>query len=72
MTCDAKDTSWNWVQLIRSEYLAMPGLSLTRAQAQRLWGLDPETCETLLDQMVLARFLRRTPNARYVRNDVSS
>ena len=67
-----EDTSWDWVQLIRSEYLEMPGLSLTRAQAQRLWGLDPKTCETLLDQMVSARFLRRTPDACYVRNDVGS
>ena len=25
---------------IRGEYLEMPGLKLTLAQAQRLWGLD--------------------------------
>ena len=50
----------------------MPGLSLTRAQAQRLWELDPETSETLMEQMLSARFLRRTPDACYVRNNVVS
>ena len=27
---------------VRSEYLEMPGLRLTRRQAQRLWGLDDD------------------------------
>lgn len=62
----------NWIQIMRSEYLEMPGLSLTKPQAQRLWGLDSETCETLINEMVSARFLRRTPADCYVRNDVSN
>ena len=65
------DTLRDWVQVIRSEYLEMPGLSLTKPQAQRLWGLDAETCDALIDQMVSARFLRRT-GACYVRNDVTN
>jgi DNA-binding IclR family transcriptional regulator len=60
----------DWLQLIRAEYLEMPGLSLTRQQAQRLWGLDPETCDALLDTMVETRFLRRTSHDLYVRTDV--
>ena len=33
---------------VRAEYAEMPGLSLTLAQAQRLWTADPATCaETL-------------------------
>jgi len=60
------------VHIIRSEYLEMPGLSLTKAQAQRLWGLDSQTCDALIDQMVSARFLRRTPGACYVRHDVGN
>ena len=34
-------------QLLRRicvEYLEMPGLQLTRPQAQRQWGLDDHTC----------------------------
>ena len=39
------------------EYLEMPGLQLTRTQAQRLWGLDEETCTQLLDFLVEIKFL---------------
>ena len=65
-------TLWDWVQVVRSEYLEMPGLSLTKPQAQRLWGLDAETCEALIDEMVSAKFLRRMPGDRYVRNNLNS
>jgi hypothetical protein len=52
--------------MIRSEYLEMPGLRLTRGQAQRLWGFDAVTCETLLERLVLTGFLCRTPKG-YIR-----
>jgi len=29
-----------WVRLVQSEYSEMPGLLLSRRQAQRLWNLD--------------------------------
>lgn len=35
---------------IRGEYSEMPGLSLTLAQAQRLWLLECSTCEALLER----------------------
>jgi hypothetical protein len=44
---------------ICSEYLEMPGLRLTHAQAQRLWGLDADTCAQSLDYLVEAKFLVR-------------
>jgi len=47
----------------------MPGLSLTVAQAQRLWGLDRTTCEALLETLVEASFLRRTRNGTFLRAD---
>jgi DNA-binding IclR family transcriptional regulator len=50
---------------IKAEYGEMPGLCLTAAQASRLWALDPLTCETALDALTSARFLRRTPDGRY-------
>lgn len=52
---------------IRSEYFEMPGLSLTLFQAQRLWGLSREECETLLEQLVLRRFLRQTHRGEFVK-----
>ncbi len=45
---------------IRGEFLEMPGLRLTPAQAERLWALDRPTCEHLLTALVDAHFLMRT------------
>ena len=50
-----------------SEYLEMPGLRLTRKQAQRLWGLDEATCAQLLEFLVESVFLRRSGADCYVR-----
>jgi hypothetical protein len=55
------------VQRIEGEYHEMPGLKLTDAQAQRLWGLDAETCRTILVTLMQRRFLRRTASGMYVR-----
>lgn len=54
------------VRVIQAEYLEIPGLHLTKPQVQRLWGLDPTTCDALLDALVAARFLARTPHEGYV------
>lgn len=50
----------------RAEYLEMPGLRLTRAQAQRLWGLDSSTCERLLSALTETRFLSQTRDGAFV------
>jgi hypothetical protein len=60
----------DWLQLIRAEYLEIPGLCLTKPQVQRLWGLDPVTSEMLLAALVDVKFLKRTPKDAYVRADV--
>jgi hypothetical protein len=52
---------------IRGEYLEMPGLRLTRAQAQRLWALDEQTCVRLLESLTRDRFLYRTDDGTYAR-----
>jgi hypothetical protein len=52
---------------IRGEYLEMPGLRLSHVQAQRLWGLDAETCTELLDILVQSGFLCRSSNGAYGR-----
>jgi hypothetical protein len=52
---------------VKGEYLEMPGLALTTKQAQRLWGLDRESCDALLGALVDASFLKRTPDGAFVR-----
>ena len=56
-----------WLQIVRGEYLEIPGLNLTRGQVQRLWGLDETTCDAVLTALVDARFLKRTAADAYVR-----
>jgi hypothetical protein len=52
---------------VRSEYLEMPWLRLTFAQAAQFWGLDHPTCACLLDALVNARFPIVTSEGLYVR-----
>jgi hypothetical protein len=56
-----------YVRRIYSEYLEMPGLRLTCAQAQRLWGIEAATCSDALQLLMDAGFLRRTDNGQFVR-----
>ena len=49
----------DWLQLIRAEYLEIPGLRLTGGSVQHLWNLDPVTCDALLAALLGARFLKR-------------
>jgi hypothetical protein len=52
---------------IYNEFIEMPGLRLTLPQAQRLWGLDEETCASSLSFLVDAKFLTRVDNRLYTR-----
>ena len=54
---------------VQGEYIEMPGLRLTTAQAQRLWGLDRSACDALLGTLVEAKFLLRTRDGAFVRSD---
>ncbi len=62
-------TTKNWAQLVRGEYLEMPGLRLTRSQVQRLWGLANEECDAVINELTTAGFLKRTPGGADVRAD---
>jgi hypothetical protein len=42
---------------VRAEFIEMPGLTLTVAQAQRLWGLDRSMCERVIDTLTESGFL---------------
>ena len=55
------------IRRISCEYLEMPGLRLTSEQAQRLWGLDRESCSEILTELVATNFLARTADGRYAR-----
>ena len=55
------------IRRICGEYLEMPGLRLKREQAQRLWGLDGQTCSELLDALVQRGFLTRLTDGTYGR-----
>jgi hypothetical protein len=69
---DAPNTTMaEWLQIVRGEYLEIPGLNLTKKQFQRLWNLDPPMCDALLDALVAGRFLRVTPNGCYARGDIT-
>ena len=52
---------------IRAEYLEMPGLRLTLAQAQRLCGMERTLCQTVLDALVSERFLCVKADGAYAR-----
>lgn len=55
------------LERIRSEFLEMPGLRLTVAQAERLCGIDHALCKGVLDALVDARFLCIRPDGTYAR-----
>jgi len=52
---------------VQGEFLEMPGLRLTEAQARRLWGLDGDSCAALLRALVDAKFLFRTRDGAFMR-----
>jgi hypothetical protein len=52
---------------IHAEYNEIPGLSLTRAQARRLWNLPEELCEAALSSLVESGFLVCKRNGTFLR-----
>jgi hypothetical protein len=58
---------------IRGEFREMPGLTLTVAQARRLWNVDLPTCTEVLLQLVDAGFLCCKADGTYGRaSDLSA
>lgn len=53
---------------VRGEFREMPGLSLTLAQAGRLWSLNDEMCRDVLSQLVETGFLCRRPDGAFCRS----
>jgi hypothetical protein len=46
------------IDRLKAEFLEMPGLHLTAQQVQRLCGLEPAVCLTVLDALVESKFLQ--------------
>jgi len=62
----------DWLQIVRNEFQEIPGQRLTKPQVQRLWGLDEDTCEALVQALVQARFLTQTSTGAYARADIGN
>ena len=62
----ASTTFDSLVARVRGEYVEMPGLRVTVAQACRLWQVDMATCEKLLGHLVRDGFLSKTDSGFYV------
>lgn len=61
------ETMQRLIRRICGEYMEMPGLRVTAAQAQRLWGLEEPICTNLLHFLVDARFLQMTDDGYFAR-----
>jgi hypothetical protein len=55
------------VQRVRAEFLEMPGLTLTVAQAARLWSFETAFCADVLHTLEQTRFLVRTRHSTFAR-----
>jgi hypothetical protein len=55
------------VKRLRAEYLEMPGLRLTSAQASRLCGVERALCQIMLDALVDEKFLCVKVDGQYAR-----
>ena len=51
----------------RADFLEMPGLRLTAAQARRLWTMDATVCDAVLATLVEARFITSADHRYFVR-----
>ena len=51
----------------KGHFVEMPGLTLTLAQAARLWAIDVALCRDVLTTLLDARFLVRTRDVFFAR-----
>ena len=69
MTPECARTTEEVLRRVQGEFLEMPGLRLTQAQACRMWGLEKASCDALLGALVDAKFLYRTRDGAFMRLD---
>ena len=52
---------------VRGEFREMPGLTLTLAQAGKLWSLEAATCADVLSQLVATGYLCQRADGTFCR-----
>ena len=55
------------IRRVRAEFVEMPGMQLTPAQAARLWHFEPEFCNAVLTALVDTKFLVKTRRKTFAR-----
>jgi hypothetical protein len=55
------------IRRVRAEFVEMPGMQLTPAQAARLWHFEPEFCDAVLTALVDTKFLVQTRRKTFAR-----
>ena len=68
MPPEPRQTADDLRRRVQGEFLEMPGLCLTEAQARRLWGLDAAGCSAVLQALVADHFLAETRDGTYMMN----
>ncbi len=66
MPPEPRPISDDLIRRVQGEFLEMPGLRLTEAQARRLWGLDAVGCTEVLHVLVAEHFLAETRDGAYM------
>ena len=56
------------LQRVREQYSEMPGLTLTKPQAMRLFGVAPSVCAAMFRALVMENFLSCTGDGVFVRS----
>jgi hypothetical protein len=59
------------MERVRAEFVEMPGMRLTAQQVQRLCGIEPALCATVLAALVAAKFLLIAPDGKDARSSES-
>ena len=67
-----RDVAATTILRIRGEFAEMPGLSLTPAQASRLFGISPDTCAGIFTHLIEEGMLRLKLDGRYARSEDTS
>ena len=62
---DADRVRRELVRRIRGEFEEMPGLSLTSAQASKLFGMSPDVCADILANLIEEGMLSLNSDQRY-------
>jgi hypothetical protein len=55
------------ISRVRAEFVEMPGLRLTVPQAMRLWGLERDECQRVVDALLQSAFLQLTPKGEVIK-----